>query len=203
MIVRGENHQRAVFEIAQKRTIGRGTQCPFPVIGWLVRRPRLGRKPLHGLKECAQGEVYDEFAAGPQVQIFTQSGKEGVSGRLYLVDSRQNMIKGIASTHVGVDPGNHCGVGGQQLDHSAHLWSAPCIADYPAHGCRERSARGRQKACYGHHHESCDLAILSTHSVTLLTQTQCRNPVPRSPTLYALLRPLKSLLAAYQSASQP
>ena len=143
---------------------------------------------MNGFKERAQGEVNDDFAAGSQLQTFTQCGKEGVSGRLYLLDPRQNMIEGIASTHVGIDSRDHRGIGGHQLDHRSHLRGAPCIAHYSAHVCRERRTRGRQEARYGHHDESCDLAIPSTHSVTLLTQTQCRNPVPRSPTLYAFYK---------------
>ena len=91
--------------------------------------------------------------------------KERVAGCLYLVGSGENVIEGESAADVGIDPGNHGGIGRQQLDHGAHLRSAPCVAHYSAYGCRERRGRGRQKPSHGHHHQSCDLAIPFTHSI--------------------------------------
>ena len=73
---RRKDHQRTILEQAQQRTIARGTQGPLPVVTWLIRRPGLSREPLDGLKEGAQGEIDDHFAAGTKRRSSRNVGRK-------------------------------------------------------------------------------------------------------------------------------
>src|ERR1700677_4043213 len=107
MVIPGENHQRTVLEKSQKRTIGGGTQSPFPVIRRLIRRSGLSWEPLNGFKQGAQGDIDDHFAPSAELEVFPQGGEKGVSGCFYLISSRKNVIKGEGAADIGVNPGNH------------------------------------------------------------------------------------------------